>query len=89
MSRFMYTCKEATELMSQSLDRKLTFGQKIGLKIHLSMCKLCSRHKKQMSFLQQLFSRNAEESADLHQSLNLSDEKKEEIKENIRKETHS
>jgi hypothetical protein len=85
----MYTCKEATELLSQSLDRKLTFGQKLGLKMHLSMCKLCTRHKKQMSFLQKLFSRNTEESANLHKSLSLSDEKKEEIKEDIRQQTHS
>lgn len=89
MSRFMYTCKEATELLSQSLDSKLTLSQKIGLHMHLSMCKLCTRHKKQIAFLQELFFSNTEKTTELHQSLTLSEKKKEEIKENIRQQTHS
>ena len=44
----MYSCKQATELMSTSLDGELSLSQRFGLRLHLFMCKLCSRCWKQM-----------------------------------------
>ncbi len=85
----MYTCKQVTGLISQSLDHKLSFRQKIGMYLHLSMCKLCSRHKKQMAFLKQLLDLNKKQPDTIHQSMNLSETKKEEIKRCIREHTHS
>lgn len=37
----MLTCKEASRLASESLDRKLTWRQRIKLWMHLAMCRLC------------------------------------------------
>ncbi|HUY90088.1 MAG TPA: hypothetical protein VMV10_15230 [Pirellulales bacterium] len=37
----MLTCKEASRLASESLDRKLTWRQRINLWVHLAMCRLC------------------------------------------------
>ncbi len=47
----MFSCKRATELMSASLDTKLSLYQRFALKMHLLMCKLCSRCWKQMLFV--------------------------------------
>lgn len=47
----MFSCKRATELMSASLDTKLFLYQRLALKMHLLMCKLCSRCWKQMLFV--------------------------------------
>ena len=47
----MYSCKQATELMSLSLDGKLSLYQLVALKMHLFLCKLCSRCWKQMLFV--------------------------------------
>jgi len=47
----MITCEEATRLISESLDRKLPLGRRIGLRIHLLMCKLCPRFLRQMLLL--------------------------------------
>ncbi len=47
----MLNCKEATQLVSESLDRKLSFHQRIGIRIHLLMCKFCLRYDKQLMFL--------------------------------------
>lgn len=47
----MFSCKRATELMSASLDTKLSLYQRSALKMHLLMCKLCSRCWKQMLFV--------------------------------------
>ena len=45
------TCKEASRLQSQALDRKLSLMQQIGLRIHLLLCKWCRRYGKQIGFL--------------------------------------
>ena len=37
----MLTCREASRLASESLDRKLTWRQRIKLWMHLAMCQLC------------------------------------------------
>ena len=47
----MFNCKDATRLVSESIDRKLPFHQRIGIRIHLLMCKFCSRYEKQLVFL--------------------------------------
>lgn len=49
----MLSCKEATHLVSEGLDRSLTLPEKIQLEMHLTMCKGCRNLKSQMSFLRQ------------------------------------
>ncbi len=51
MSHLMFNCKEATQLVSEFLDRKLPFHKRIWIRIHLLMCKFCSRYEKQLMFL--------------------------------------
>jgi predicted anti-sigma-YlaC factor YlaD len=47
----MMNCKEATQLMSQELDRKLTWYERISLELHVMMCDGCTNFRKQMAFL--------------------------------------
>ena len=47
----MFSCERATELMSSSLDQKLFWSQRLGLRIHLFMCKFCSRCWRHLLFL--------------------------------------
>lgn len=47
----MLSCKEANRLISQELDRKLSWGERIGLKLHVSMCDGCTNARKQMSIV--------------------------------------
>lgn len=44
-------CKEAIRLQSDALDRPLSRLQRVGLRIHLAMCRWCSRYGKQIKFL--------------------------------------
>lgn len=47
----MLTCKEVTHLISESLDRELPFRNRLGARMHLAMCKLCRRYRRQLLFL--------------------------------------
>jgi predicted anti-sigma-YlaC factor YlaD len=47
----MMSCKQMTELISQSLDRELHYGERIALKFHLMMCKGCTNYRDNLQFL--------------------------------------
>ena len=50
------TCREASRLLSQGLDRDLTLGQRAQLKLHLAVCAACTRVKSQFEFLRRALS---------------------------------
>ncbi len=45
------SCKEAAHLASQGLDRRLGFGERVALRLHLAICDGCSRFTQQIAFL--------------------------------------
>ena len=45
------SCKEATRLLSQSMDQKLTLAQRAALRVHLSACEACTRFGAQLQHL--------------------------------------
>jgi hypothetical protein len=45
------TCKQATRLQSEAMDRRLSFFEKLGLRLHLLLCKWCRRYGAQLKFL--------------------------------------
>ena len=49
----MLTCKEASRLSSERLDRKLSVGAWLVLRMHLTLCEGCSRVNGQFQFLRQ------------------------------------
>lgn len=54
MSIFKMTCKDVYPLISEEMDRPLSFGAKIRLKLHLAICGLCVLYKKQLETLRNL-----------------------------------
>lgn len=50
-ARRLSTCQEATALISNSLEHRLTLRKKISLKLHLLTCSLCRRYEQQLRFL--------------------------------------
>lgn len=61
MHHWMFNCGEVTRLVSESLDRRLPFYQRMGIRMHLSMCKFCSRYSKQLRLLREVMRLAAEE----------------------------
>jgi hypothetical protein len=57
----MRSCKEISELISESLDRRLPLGQRIAVRMHLLMCKLCFEFSRQLRFMKKSAQRYIEE----------------------------
>jgi len=47
----MLNCKQNSELLSQCLDRPVTFREKIAMRLHLMMCLGCRNFEKQLVFI--------------------------------------
>ncbi len=47
----MASCKEASRLSSDALNRRLTLRERISLRTHLLMCEACRRFQRQLAFL--------------------------------------
>ncbi len=45
---FRRTCKEATALMVAREDRQLPWADRVGLRLHLMLCKACPTFERQM-----------------------------------------
>jgi hypothetical protein len=57
----MMSCKQASELVSQGLDRKLGIGERFLLGLHLRICRNCERFNRQMGMLRRALQRLPEE----------------------------
>jgi len=80
-------CKQSVRLQSAALDTKLPFRQRLGLGIHLMLCKWCRRYGKQIRFLRSATAtreHGAEEQALLQPTL--SSEARERIKQRLESE---
>jgi predicted anti-sigma-YlaC factor YlaD len=55
------TCKEVSRLISEGLDRRLGWSERVRVRIHLAICDGCTNFKKQMHFLRKALSRLAEQ----------------------------
>lgn len=47
----MLSCKETSLLVSQSLDRRLSWRERVALCLHLLVCDACRTFANQMAFL--------------------------------------
>ena len=47
----MLSCKEVTHLVSQGLDRRLSPGERLRMRLHFLICSGCTRFQRQMAFL--------------------------------------
>jgi hypothetical protein len=85
----MLTCREASQLISESLDKPLTLRQRMSLKVHLLMCRYCTRFQRQMLFLRDVLHRTAhEESGDAYpesSDISLTPEARERIKASVKR----
>lgn len=48
---WMFSCKDVSQLISESMDRSLPFYQRVLMRMHLLMCKYCARCKEHFEAL--------------------------------------
>jgi hypothetical protein len=56
----MLSCKETSALVSSAMDIKLPMMQRLGIWIHLIMCKYCRRYRKQLQIIRDVARRYEE-----------------------------
>ena len=47
----MLSCREATRMISESVDHPLTWNRRVRLRIHLLLCTYCARFEAQSHWL--------------------------------------
>ncbi len=63
--RFILTlrCEESTKLVSDSLDRKLTSGERLAVKLHQIGCWSCRRFGRHMALIRKAMRRGDQEAS--------------------------
>jgi len=79
----MLNCRQVTRLVSQSMDAKLPWYQRLAIRIHLLYCVWCRRYAAQIRFLHRATKAWAAEAADLS-APKLSSEARESISKRLR-----
>ena len=78
----MLTCKHASQLVSRSLDRRLTTRERFMLRLHLFTCKACSRFLIQLTLFNKMMHRMKKQ-VEEDTSVKLNPEAKQRIAEQI------
>ena len=88
MNHWMFNCKKVTYMVSESLDRELPLVQRMGIRMHLLMCKFCSRFRKQMLALSKISKYLDIQEAQLEPSVALSPEARSRINQALQQHDH-
>jgi hypothetical protein len=51
MGLIRLTCKQASRLQSQAMDRRLTLVESLALRMHMVACDACTNVAKQLAFI--------------------------------------
>ncbi len=68
----MLTCKQTARLVSLSHDKRLSWRERLGVRLHLLVCDACRNFRRQMLFLRDATRRFALEQPDTDNRLRLS-----------------
>ena len=55
----MLSCKDVTQLISESMDHSLPFGKRVGVRLHLLICRFCARYERQLLLIRETVRRLA------------------------------
>ena len=55
--KLLLTCKQASQIISQSLDNPLSWSDRTKLKFHLFICRACNRFNQQLRLIKNTIER--------------------------------
>ncbi|MFN3751318.1 MAG: zf-HC2 domain-containing protein [Thiobacillus sp.] len=62
--KWLTTCKETTVLASRAMDTRLSFGERIALRMHLAICANCARFAQQLNDMRNFLRMDATDDAE-------------------------
>lgn len=77
----MLSCERAATLSSESMERRLALRERLALRAHMAMCKLCRRFARQLQFLRLA---GAQAQTHIRVDVSLDEDAKERIRRQIR-----
>jgi len=86
--RWMYSCKEVSQLISESMDRTLPFYQRVLMQLHLMICKYCARCKLHFEAIRAAGFYEDLHGSELDASCGLSNDGKERLKKFLNNHLH-
>ena len=84
MVHWMFHCKEVSKRVSESMDRRLPLHHRLMIRMHLAMCRYCLRAYRQMQCLRAIARDPNLQEAGMDESVFLSPEACERIKQSLR-----
>ena len=81
--RFTPSCPEVVRILSQGMDKKLSLGTRIKVRVHFLMCSFCERYMKQLNYMRQVAREFPEKIGDVSNAT-LPTDAKERMKESLR-----
>lgn len=70
----MLTCKQTARLVSLSYDKRLSWRERLGVRLHLLACEACRNFTRQMRFLREATQRFAREQPETDNRVRLAPE---------------
>lgn len=51
MKLWLFNCEKIARMVSDSMDQDLPYGKRMGIRLHLMMCRYCTRFAQQLKQL--------------------------------------
>ena len=87
MKHWMFRCRDVSELISLSMDTPLPLYRRLGVRVHLLVCRYCALFRRQLVVLRRLSRDAGDDLPETQQLENLSAEARTRIKERLRSAT--
>ena len=59
INHWAFNCRDVSILVSRGLDTRLSLSQRIGVRFHLTICRVCREHKRQLDLIHRALRRLA------------------------------
>jgi len=83
MKNWMFSCKDVSQKISQSMDGQLPFHHHMAIRMHLLMCRYCARFYNQLHLMRKMGRHTDTDLTHCDLPAKLSPEAKERIKETL------
>ena len=81
---WIFSCKDVSYRISLSMDEKLSIWTRLCLRLHLIVCYMCSRYKKQLEFIRLALSRLGSDNLSDQEITPLPEDAKKKITEHLK-----